>query len=82
MRQVLIGVVALMLGGVAFAQDYTSSEYCDPWCEGVSGVDCSYHNLQQCLTSARGSSIHCYENPFLNRCRRPAETDRSLHRRR
>ena len=67
MRQILTGIAALMLGGAAFAQDYTSSEYCDPWCEQGrgGGLDCSYHNFQQCLVSTRGMGTHCSENPFL-----------------
>ncbi len=74
MRLVLMGIAVLMLGGVAFAQSYTSSEYCDPWCmegRGGMGLDCSYHNFQQCLVSTRGLGTHCIENPFLSQCRRP-----------
>jgi hypothetical protein len=73
MRQVLTGIAVLMLGGVAFAQDYTSSEYCDPWCVRGrgDGLDCSYHTFQQCLATASGMGSHCTENPFLPLCRRP-----------
>jgi Protein of unknown function (DUF3551) len=72
MRHVLIGVFILILGGMASAQDYTSSEYCDPWCASVrgGGLDCSYQTLQQCLATAAGKG-YCYnDNPFLYQCRR------------
>lgn len=84
MRQVLTGIAALMLGGVAFAQDYTSYEYCDPWCElgRGGGLDCSYHSFQQCLVSTRGMGGHCYENPFLYLCRRPIAPGPLRHHRR
>jgi Protein of unknown function (DUF3551) len=83
MRRILIGLVLITLGGVAFAQDYTSSDYCDPWCQGGRGpLDCSYHSFQQCLVSTRGLGTHCYENPFLYLCRRPAAPDRPPHRKR
>jgi hypothetical protein len=76
-RIVLTGIAALTMGGVAFAQDFTSSEYCDPWCaKGWSGsLDCSYRTFQQCLVSSRGMGTHCYENPFLSQCRRPVAPD-------
>ncbi len=85
MRQVVLtGVAALMMGGVAFAQNYTSSEYCDPWCtQGWGGMlDCSYHNFQQCLVSTRGMGTHCTENPFLSLCRRPIEPSPSRRHKR
>jgi|HubBroStandDraft_4_1064222.scaffolds.fasta_scaffold326949_2 hypothetical protein len=72
MRQVLTGIALLMLGGAAFAQDYTSSQYCDPWCvRRGDGLDCSYRTFQQCLVTTRGMGGHCDENPFRNLCRRP-----------
>jgi Protein of unknown function (DUF3551) len=83
MRPVLIGVFILILGGMALAQDYTSSQYCDPWCvraRGGGGFDCSYHTFQQCLASASGTG-HCYENPFLYQCRRPSPANSSARRR-
>jgi hypothetical protein len=84
MRQVLTGIAVLMLGGVAFAQDYTSSEYCDPWCvHGRSGgLDCSYHTFQQCLVTTRGFGSHCDQNPFLYLCRRPIAPAPVRHHRR
>jgi hypothetical protein len=81
MRQMVLtrfaatGVAALLMGGMAFAQNFTSSQYCDPWCaQGWGGtLDCSYRNFQQCLVSTRGLGGHCYENPFLSQCQRPVE---------
>jgi hypothetical protein len=85
MRHGLIAVLILILGGVALAQDRTSSEYCDPWCERAtndgSALDCSYHTFQQCLAAASGTG-HCYENPFLYQCRRSPPTSLSAWRRR
>jgi hypothetical protein len=76
MRHVLTGIAVLMLGGVAFAQNYTSSEYCDPWCVRGrdNGLDCSYHTFQQCLVTTRGMGSHCDQNPFLYLCSRPIAT--------
>jgi hypothetical protein len=73
MRKVLMAIAALALSDVAIAQSYTSSEYCDPWCQlgAGGGLDCSYHTFQQCLVTTRGEGGHCYENPFLSLCRRP-----------
>ena len=86
MRYVLIGIVVLMLGGVAYSQDYTSSQYCDPWCTQGSpedgGLECSYHTFEQCLAAASGTGNHCYQNPFLYQCRRPTAGDRPRTRRR
>ena len=85
MRHVLIGVFILILGGMALAQDFTSSQYCDPWCErdspDGSGLDCSYHTFQQCLAAASATS-HCYENPFLYQCRRTSPANSPARRRR
>jgi Protein of unknown function (DUF3551) len=84
MRHVLMGVLVLMLGGMALAQNRTSSEYCDPWCERDTdegaALDCSYRTFQQCLAAASGTG-HCYENPFLYQCRR-VSSDNPLARRR
>jgi hypothetical protein len=79
LRQVLIGLVLLMVGGVAFAQDYTAGGYCAPWCQGGwgGGLECSYYTFDQCVVSTRGLGNHCYENPLLHLCRRPAAVDRS-----
>jgi hypothetical protein len=85
MRHVLIGVFILMLGGMALAQDYTSSQYCDPWCERTSSeasaLDCSYHTFQQCLAAASATG-YCYENPFLYQCRRTSPANSPARRRR
>jgi hypothetical protein len=85
MRHVLLGVFILMLGGMALAQDSTSSQYCDPWCERDSdegsGLDCSYRTFQQCLAAASATG-HCYENPFLYQCRRLSPINSSARRQR
>jgi hypothetical protein len=82
MRHVLIGVFMLILGGMALAQDYTTSEYCDPWCTRVrgGGLDCSYHTFQQCLAAASATG-RCRENPFLYQCRRSSPANSSARRR-
>jgi len=41
--------VFLMFGTAAYAQDYTTAEYCDPWCSQSYGRDCNYHKFQQCM---------------------------------
>jgi hypothetical protein len=69
---------ALLLAADAYAQDYSSSEYCDPWCSDSFARDCSYHTFQQCLAAASGTTITCYPNPFLGRCSRPSARDRSI----
>jgi hypothetical protein len=66
--------VALALGAAAHAQDYSSSEYCDPWCSHSAGRDCSYHTFQQCLAETSGKRS-CYSNPFLYQCSRPGPDD-------
>jgi hypothetical protein len=84
MRHILMGTFILILGGVALAQDRTSSQYCDPWCARDTedgGSDCSYHTFQQCLATAAGTG-HCYENPLLYQCRRPSPANSSARRRR
>ena len=83
MRLVSIAALALIWGGTATAQDFTSSSYCDPWCEmgHGGGLECSYHTFDQCLVSTYGVGGHCYENPFLSMCRRPgAQAPKLLHR--
>jgi hypothetical protein len=72
MRYALIGFAVLMLGATAYAQDYTSSEYCDPVCieHGSGRYDCSYHNYDQCSASRSGVGGSCVDNPFLSLCRR------------
>jgi hypothetical protein len=83
MRHVLIGAFMLILGGMALAQDYTSSEYCDPWCLRTrgGGLNCNYHTFQQCLAAASGTG-HCYENPILYQCRRSSPANSPARRRR
>jgi Protein of unknown function (DUF3551) len=69
------GVIALALifSSAAYAQNYTSSEYCDPWCTRNDGRDCNYHTFWQCLATIRGTASTCYRNPFLSLCRRQTE---------
>jgi hypothetical protein len=74
MKYVLIGVALLLSGEVASAQDYTTSQYCSPWClEGrrSGGLDCSYNNFEQCRASQFGVGGSCVRNPFLSQCTRP-----------
>jgi hypothetical protein len=73
---------ALLFAGGAHAQDYSSSEYCDPWCSHSLARDCSYHTIQQCLAASSGTTITCYPNPFLDQCSRPSAHDRSIRSRR
>ena len=73
MRHALIGLALLALGGAAHAQDYSSSEYCDPIClqhSLSSPPDCSYHTWAQCEASRRGTGGSCVTNPFLSQCSR------------
>jgi hypothetical protein len=72
----------LTFATTAFAQDYTTSEYCDPWCSLSYGRDCNYRTFQQCMDASRGTTSTCYANPFLYLCRRPSATNRSSRRRR
>ena len=74
--------IALMLGTTAYAQNYSSSEYCDPWCSLSYARDCAYHTFQQCLDSSRGNTLSCYPNPFLSQCRRASAPDQKSRRRR
>jgi uncharacterized protein DUF3551 len=80
MRLALIAAFALIWGGAAIAQDFTTAPYCDPWCtEGWGGgLDCSYRNFDQCLVSTRGTGSHCRENPFLSMCTRPGVAQKPL----
>ena len=84
MRLVSIAVLALIWGGTATAQDFTSAWYCDPWCEmgAGGGLDCSFHTFDQCLASTYGNGSHCYENPFLSMCTRPGAGPKPLRPRR
>jgi hypothetical protein len=75
MRYILIGVALLISGEVALAQDYSSSQYCTPWClQFRSGSqDCSYNTFEQCRVSSTGVGGFCVQNPFLSQCtRQPA----------
>jgi len=73
MRLIMIGSALLLAGGAVLAQDYTSSEYCDPVClasrYGVA-TDCSYHNYAQCEATRSGLGGYCVDNPFLGMCTR------------
>jgi len=84
MRYAVIGCAILMLGGAAYAQDRTSSEYCDPVClEHRDGSqDCSYHNYSQCQATRIGVGGDCVPNPFLSQCARASVSPRARHRKR
>ena len=73
MRHALAGFVLLLLSGAVHAQDFTSGEYCNPFClrHGfASPPDCSFHNFAQCEATRRGVGGSCIENPFLSMCTR------------
>jgi Protein of unknown function (DUF3551) len=74
--------LALALAGAAHAQDYSSSEYCDPWCSLPLAQDCAYHAFQQCLASSGGAKFSCYPNPFIGQCSRGGAHDRAARFRR
>jgi hypothetical protein len=79
MRQALIGIALLLSGGTAMAQDYTTSQYCSPWCsEGrkSGGLDCAYSNFEQCQATESALGGRCIQNPFLSQCTRPAPRQR------
>jgi Protein of unknown function (DUF3551) len=82
MRHALVGFTILMLGGAAYSQDRTSSEYCDPIClEFRDGTqDCTYHNYSQCEASRSGVSGECVTNPFLGQCARAWVPLKARHR--
>ena len=84
MRHALIGFALPQLGRAIQAQNYSSSEYCDPVClqHGPgSPPDCSYHNYAQCEISRRGAGGDCVQNPFLSLCSRGAAVQQPLHKR-
>ena len=83
MRSVLIGLAVLVTAGAVYAQDYTSSEYCDPWCHVSSklGKSCNYRTFEQCLASIPGLGGDCEQNPFLSMCRRGPGAATTHHRR-
>jgi hypothetical protein len=72
MRLVMTGFALLLGGGAVLAQDYTSSEYCDPVCltSRHQTYDCSYHNYAQCEATRSGLGGICVDNPFLGMCTR------------
>ena len=72
MRYVLIGLALMISGEVASAQDYTTSQYCSPWClQGRrGGQDCSYNTFEQCRVSQSGVGGSCVRNPVLSQCAR------------
>jgi hypothetical protein len=81
MRYALIGIAVLISGGAAaYAQDRTSSEYCDPVCLEFRGgaQDCTYHTYAQCEASRSGVGGDCVPNPFLAQCARAQVTPRAL----
>jgi hypothetical protein len=84
MRRALIGFALLLLGGAVHAQDYSTSEYCDPWClqrTWSSPADCSYHNYSQCEVTRRGIGGDCVQNPFLSLCSRGTAMQPPVHKR-
>jgi hypothetical protein len=82
MRYALLSCTILMLGGAAYAQDRTSSEYCDPVCleHRDDSRDCSFHNYAQCQATRIGTGGDCVPNPFLAQCTRPSVSPRARHR--
>jgi hypothetical protein len=82
MRYLLVGLGLLMTGGVAAAQDYSSSGYCTPWCLTFpsGGQDCSYNTFEQCRISSQGVGGSCQTNPFLSQCTRPRQSARQRQR--
>ena len=75
MRYVVIGIALIMSVEAASAQDYSTSQYCSPWClDFRSGAqDCSYRTFEQCRVSSLGVGGICVQNPWLSQCtRRPA----------
>jgi hypothetical protein len=82
MRYLLVGLALLMTGETASAQDYSSSQYCTPWCLTFrsGGQDCSYNTFEQCRRSSEGVGGYCDRNPFLSQCTRGQ--DRPAARRR
>ena len=82
MRYLLIGAALLLSSEVAVAQDYSSSQYCSPWCLQFrsGGQDCSYNNFEQCRVSSSGVGGICVQNPFLSQCTRPQSRQRRPRR--
>jgi hypothetical protein len=83
MRHALLGLAILMLGGTAYAQSFSSSEYCDPVCleHRDQSRDCSYHSYSQCEASRSGVGGSCVDNPLLSQCTRGAAGQTVRHRR-
>jgi Protein of unknown function (DUF3551) len=86
MRRILFAFAVLFSAGTASAQDYTTSQYCDPWCTvgpRSGGQDCSYYTFEQCRAAASGTGATCVINPWLSYCTRGREAaPRSSRRRR
>jgi Protein of unknown function (DUF3551) len=72
MRNFLIGVALIISSEAALAQDYTTSQYCSPWCLQFrsGGQDCSYNTFEQCRVSSSGVGGYCVRNPWLSQCTR------------
>jgi hypothetical protein len=86
MRYAFAAIAILLSAGTAAAQDYTSSQYCDPWCtlgRRSGATDCSYYTFEQCRAAASGTGATCVTNPFLSYCTRGAQRpERRVRRRR
>lgn len=83
MRHALAGLAFLLLGGALHAQNYSSSEYCNPVClqhSFSSPPDCSYHNYAQCEATRRGLGGSCIGNPFLSLCSRGAAAQHRVNK--
>lgn len=83
MRNAVIGSALLALGGAAYAQDYSSGEYCNPVClqHGfASAPECSYHNYAQCEATRSGLGGICVDNPFLSMCSRKTVGQQPAHK--
>lgn len=64
---VALSLVAVLAADIQLSHAQFSGSR-NPWCirDGVFGRgnwDCSYHNQQQCLASARGAGGWCVQNP-------------------
>jgi hypothetical protein len=76
MGYAILVLAILLSAGAASAQDYSTSQYCDPWCTlGIrsGAMDCSYYTFEQCRAAASGTGAQCVTNPFLSYCTRGRE---------
>jgi hypothetical protein len=82
MRRALIVFALVLLGGAVHAQDYSTAEYCDPWCLQYrnSAPDCTYRTYAQCEVSSRGAGGNCVSNPFIGLCSRGKATQQPVHK--